>query len=428
MAATKTLLSDPVILEKEIADFKQAETAFIQAQSRLAYLLSSSPAVIYSFDAKGDHKPSFISVNFTEIFGYERHEYLENPKFWKKCVHPEDVDRVMKAIPRLWNEGRLTLEYRFLNKDGTYSWVNDDMKLVRDENGEAREVVGSWSDIEERKAAELALIRAQDRLEHIMSTSTSVVYSFTATEDRTPTYISRNVTNLLGYEPREYLENPNFWIEKVHPDDLDRITDYLPRLYKEGRLSFDYRLQKKDKSYCWINDDLVLKKDENGNPVEAVGSWSDITAKTQVGEALVSAQNRLSHLMSFTPAVIYSFDVTGNNNATFVSENIKDLLGYEPKEYLDDRNFWVERLHPEDKDRILSKFPNLWKTGAFEQEYRFRKKDGDYLWVNDQLRVVKDENDEPKEVVGAWTDIHRRKCAELELAIAKAEATNRAKT
>ncbi len=244
----KNKLSDPGILEKEIADFKQAETAFVQAQRRLAFLLSSSPAVIYSFDARGDHKPSFISNNFTEIFGYDRYEYLESPKFWGKCIHPEDIDRVMKAMPRLWEEGRLTQEYRFLKMDGTYNWVNDDMKLVRDENGETREVVGSWSDIAERKEAELALIHARERLDHIMSTSPSVVYSFKATEDRTPTYISRNVTNLLGYEPREYLENPNFWIEKVHPEDLDRITNYLPRLFKEGRLSLDYRLQKKDKS------------------------------------------------------------------------------------------------------------------------------------------------------------------------------------
>jgi PAS domain S-box-containing protein len=414
--ANETLFSDPVILEKEISAFRQAENNLVQAQVKLAHMLSSSPAVIYSFDAKGNHKPSFISDNFTAVLGYGRHEYMENPKFWEKCIHPEDIDRVMKALPRLWEEGRLTQEYRFCRKDGTYTWVNDDMKLVRDENGEPREVVGSWSDIEERKEAELSMIQARDRLDHIMSTSPSVVYSFKATEDRTPTYISRNVTNLLGYEPREYLENPNFWIERVHPDDLDRITNYLPRLFKEGRLALDYRLQKKDKSYCWINDVLVLRKDENDNPVEVIGSWSDITAKTQVGEALVSAQNRLSHLISFTPAVIYSFDVTGDNNATFVSENIKDLLGYEPKEYLDDREFWVDRLHPDDKDRILREFPNLWETGTFEQEYRFRKKDGDYLWVNDQLRVIKDENDEPKEVVGAWTDITELKQREQALA------------
>lgn len=432
----ETMFSDPLILEKEISNFKQAEQALVMAQGKLAHLLSSSPAVIYSFDAKGNNKASFISDNFTEILGYQRREYLEDPKFWGNCIHPEDIDRVMEMMPRLWEEGRLTQEYRFRHKDGTYSWVNDDMKMLRDEEGEPLEVVGSWSDIAERKEAESGLIHAQERLEHIMSSSPSVVYSFKATEgfkateDRTPTYISRNVKNLLGYEPREYMENPNFWIEKVHPDDLDRITKSLPRLFKEGRLTLDYRLKKKDKSYCWINDELVLINDENGDPLEAIGSWSDITAKTQVGEALVTAQNRLSHLISFTPAVIYSFDTTGDNNVTFVSENIKDLFGYEPSEYLDDRNFWTERLHPDDKDRVLKEFPNVWERGRFDQEYRFRKKNGEYIWVSDQLRVVKDEDDEIKEIVGAWTDIDRRKNAELELAIAKeqAESANRAKT
>ena len=386
---TEITYSDPLILEKEIANFKQAESALVKAQGKLAHLLSSSPAVIYSFDAKGDNNPTFISENFTEILGYSRTEYLENPKFWEACVHPDDSERVKKSIPRLWEEGRLTQEYRFRRKDGNYTWVNDDMKLVRDDNGKPREVVGSWSDISERKEAEIELIHAKDRLDHIMTTSPSVVYSFKATDDRTPTYISRNVTTLLGYEPREYLENPHFWVEKVHPDDLERITSYLHRLYKEGRLSFDYRLQKKDKSYCWINDELVLRRDENGEPLEVIGSWSDITAKTQVGEALVTAQNRLSHLISFTPAVIYSFNVKDDNSATFVSENIKDLLGYKPRDYLEDRNFWVERLHPDDKDRVLNEFPKLWKTGMFDQEYRFRKKDGDYIWVSDQLRIIR---------------------------------------
>ena len=130
---TDIMLSDPIILEKEIADFKQAETALVQAQSKLAQLLSSSPAVIYSYDAKGDHKPSFISKNIKELLGYDQNEYLEDPKFWEKCVHPEDVDHVMKAVPRLWEERRLTLEYRFRHKDGTYTWVNDDMQLLQDQ-------------------------------------------------------------------------------------------------------------------------------------------------------------------------------------------------------------------------------------------------------------------------------------------------------
>ncbi|MCI0399745.1 MAG: PAS domain-containing sensor histidine kinase [Gammaproteobacteria bacterium] len=425
------MATDPIILAKEIAEFKQAEEALVEAQGKLAHLLSSSPAVIFSFDAKGDHKPSFVSKNIKDLLGYEQHEYLEDTNFWKTRLYPEDADRVTEAMPRLWEEGRLTQEYRFLCKDGTYIWVNDDMRMIRDENGEPREVVGSWSNIEERKKAELALIHAQDRLDHLLSSSPSVIYSFAAKKgDFKCTYISRNVKDLLGYEPREYLEIPDFWKNNIHPDDVERVLNSFPRLWESNRLYLEYRFQKKDKKYCWISDDLILRRDENGNPLEVVGSWSNITAQTQVGEALVAAQDRLSRLISFAPAVIYSLEASGKFNATFVSENIKDLLGYEQSEYLDDRDFWANNLHPDDKRRALKEFHNVWKTGRFDSEYRFKKKDGHYTWVRDQLQLVKGDNGNPKEIVGAWSDIDQQKHAEEALKIAKeqAETANRTKT
>ena len=422
--------TDPIILAKEIAEFKQAEEALIEAQGKLAHLLSSSPAVIYSFDAKGEHKSSFVSNNIIDLLGYEQHEYLEDPNFWKNCVHPEDADRVSEAMPRLWEEGRLTQEYRFLRKDGTYAWVNDDMRMIRDENGEPREIVGSWSDIEERKKAELALIHAQDRLDHLLSSSPSVIYSFEAKGDFKCTYISRNVKDLLGYEPREYLEIPEFWKNNIHPDDVERVLNSFPRLRESGRLLLEYRFLRKDGTYTWVNDDMRMIRDENGEPREIVGSWSNITSQTHLGEVMVAAQDRLSRLISFAPAVIYSLEATGKFNATFVSENLKDLLGYEQSEYLDDRNFWANNLHPDDKRRALKEFHNVWKNGRFDSEYRFKKKDGHYIWVRDQLQLVKDDNGNPKEIVGAWSDIDQQKHAQEALKIAKerAESANRTKT
>jgi len=424
------MATDPIILAKEIAEFKQAEHALVEAQGKLAHLLSSSPAVIYSFDAKGEHKSSFISKNITDLLGYEQHEYLEDPNFWKNCVHPEDADRVIEAMPRLWEEGRLTQEYRFLRKDGTYAWVNDDMRMIRDENGEPREIVGSWSDIEERKKAELGLIHAQDRLDHLLSSSPSVIYSFEAKGDFKCTYISRNVKDLLGYEPREYLEIPEFWKNNIHPDDVERVLNSFPRLRESGRLLLEYRFLRKDGTYTWVNDDMRMIRDENGEPREIVGSWSNITSQTQLGEAMVAAQDRLSRLISFAPAVIYSLEATDKFTATFVSENLKDLLGYEPSEYLDNRNFWANNLHPDDKRRAIKEFHNVWKTGRFDQEYRFKKKDGHYIWVRDQLHVVQGDNGTPREIVGAWSDIDQQKHAQEALRIAKeqAESANRAKT
>ena len=134
------------------------------AAIRLSRLLDASPAVIYSFEAKGDFAPTFVSDNILRLFGYAASEYLQNPNFWRERVHPDDLPRIESEMDVLFEQGHHAIEYRFRKKDGTYCWVNDDQHLVRDEQGAPSEVVGAWSDIDARKAAEAAEDRARERL------------------------------------------------------------------------------------------------------------------------------------------------------------------------------------------------------------------------------------------------------------------------
>ena len=91
------------------------------------------------------------------LLGYEPREYLQGrTSGWSGSIPrtfaagPGRVPAPVRARPPL-------CEYRFRHKDGAYRWVSDEQRLVRDEAGEPLEVVGSWSDITERKRAEAAL-------------------------------------------------------------------------------------------------------------------------------------------------------------------------------------------------------------------------------------------------------------------------------
>ncbi len=394
----------------DITARKSAEAEKAAAHARLSQLLTSSPAVIYSYRATGDFAPTFVSQNIRDWLGYEPDEYLENADFWRRCVHPDDFAAVEAESVQLFKKGRHTAEYRFLKKDG---------QLIRDEKGQPAEVVGSWSDISERKRAEEAVAASRDRVEHLLARSPAVIYSFMATGDYAPTFISRNVKDLLGYECEEYLESPDFWQSRLHPADSQRILNDYPRLLEEGRLSYEYRFRKKDGSYCWISDELQLLRDAAGDPTEVVGSWNDITARKQIGEALVAAQDRIGHLLSSAPAVIYSYKATGDFAPTFVSQNIRDRLGYEPQEYLENADFWRSRVHPDDLAAVEAEAAHLYKKGSHTVEYRFLKKDGSYYWVNDEQRLVRDGEGQPVEVVGSWSDITERKRAEEAVAAAR---------
>src|SRR5262245_25006660 len=397
----------------DITARKQIGEALVAAQDRIGRLLLSAPAVIYSYKATGDFAPTFVSQNIRDWLGYEPREYLESADFWRRCVHPDDLTAVEAEAVQLFKKGRRTVEYRFLRQDGIYCWVVDEQRLIRNEDGQPVEVIGSWSDITERKRAEEAAAAARDRIEHLLASSPAVIYSFKASGDHAPTFISQNVKDLLGYEREEYLNSADFWWSRVHPQDSPRILRAYSRLFDEQRLSSEYRFRKKDGSYCWISDDLQVLRNAAGNAIEVVGAWSDTTIRKQLGEALVAAQDRLVHLLSCAPAVIYSYKATGDFAPTFVSQNIGDWLGYEPREYLESADFWRRCVHPDDLAAVESKAVQLFKEGRLTAEYRFRRKDGTYLWVIDEQRLIRDKDGQPTEVVGSWSDVTAPREAEI---------------
>ncbi|NIP48741.1 MAG: PAS domain-containing protein, partial [Gammaproteobacteria bacterium] len=81
----------------------------------------------------------------------------------------------------------------FRCKDGSYRWVSDELRVIYDNAGKPLEVVGSWSDISERKAAEAAAAAAQARINHVLASSPAVLYSFEAIGSNNPIFVSENL-------------------------------------------------------------------------------------------------------------------------------------------------------------------------------------------------------------------------------------------
>jgi PAS domain S-box-containing protein len=118
---------------------------------------------------------------------------------------------------------------------------------------------------------------------------------------------------------------------------------------------------------------------------------------------------RLKYLISNTPAIIYSSVPTGDGTMTFVSDNALRVLGYQPTEMVADPSFWFDHIHPDDIPQIFSSFAQIFSTGQQTYEYRFRCRDGHYLWMHDSLRLIRSASGQPLEVVGSLTDITERK-------------------
>jgi PAS domain S-box-containing protein len=141
----------------------------------------------------------------------------------------------------------------------------------------------------------------------------------------------------------------------------------------------------------------------------------DVTEKKKAEEALQASQQRLQFLLTSTPAVIYTCRASGDFGATFISDNVRILMGYEPRDFLQDSGFWLEHIHPEDRPRVLEDIATLATHGHHIHEYRFRAKDGSYRWMHDELILVRGTDGIPLECVGCWMDVTQRREAEDEV-------------
>ena len=99
------------------------------------------------------------------------------------------------------------------------------------------------------------------------------------------------------------------------------------------------------------------------------------------------------------------------------SEGMRTLGGYDPKEIDSDSTWWMDRIHPDDRDTVVSKFDAHVAGGGhlWSAEYRFARADGSYAYVSDSGYVVRDDHGKPVRMIGVNTDITKRKRAEAEL-------------
>jgi PAS domain S-box-containing protein len=122
--------------------------------ARLEYLLDNTPAIIYSSVPTGDFKMTYVSANASRVLGYDPAEMVADPNFWFNHLHPDDIQSIFSSLALLFVEGQRTYEYRFRASDGRYLWMHDSLRLIRDADGNPLEVIGSLTDITDRKLME----------------------------------------------------------------------------------------------------------------------------------------------------------------------------------------------------------------------------------------------------------------------------------
>ncbi|HBW57349.1 MAG TPA: hypothetical protein DEF27_05910, partial [Oscillatoriales bacterium UBA8482] len=152
------------------------------------------------------------------------------------------------------------------------------------------------TELKERSLAQQSLLVSQERLKYLLFSSPGIIYSSKPGEDYQTTFISDNIKTILGYDVSDFTQ-PGFWLSHIHPEDIGRITNQLSPLFEQGYCSYEYRFQHRDGTYRWMYDQAKLIPDAQGNPLEIVGYWIDISDRKRIEEQLWATTSRLSTLI-----------------------------------------------------------------------------------------------------------------------------------
>jgi diguanylate cyclase (GGDEF)-like protein/PAS domain S-box-containing protein len=125
-------------------------------------------------------------------------------------------------------------------------------------------------------------------------------------------------------------------------------------------------------------------------------------------------EQRFRALLEGVPVAAYRWEAGTAGRCLYVSPQIEAMLGFRPEQWMADPELWLQRIHPDDRERVMSEEGDAKTTGILDNEYRFLHADGRIVWVRDQARWVVGETGRPC-FEGVFADVTERKLAEAEL-------------
>ena len=311
-----------VLVGRERGRRRHAEAALRPTQARLEHVVASSTVVIYGNEVTGSSfSPNWVSENVTRLTGYDVAAALD-PAWWLEHLHPDDRTRVLAEVPALFSHDRLTTEYRFRHADGSYRWVRDECRLLRDASGTPREVVGAWMDITEHQRAQQALRESEERHRLLFERNPLPAWVF---DVETLKFLAVNeaAVSSYGYSREEFLA---ITIDDIRPpEDVAALRAAVARTVAGGGAAGGtWRHRKKDGT--------VIEVEITAHPLMYGGRRAelvlaqDITERQRAEQALRASEERFRALAVSANDAIVSADSHGR--ITYFNPGAERLFGY----------------------------------------------------------------------------------------------------
>jgi len=386
-----------VELEKQNEALRRAQTSLEAASNKYREFYDLAPVGFVTLNESGIIRE--VNLTAASQLGVARRSLINKP--FPSFIEAEDRDRFRRCLNRVFQEpGPHHCEIKLQRPDGGNCCARLDSAAGHDTGG-TPVCRTSISDISDLKQAEQ---KAHDS-ERLFASFMGHLPGVAAIRDLEGRYLFAN----SGWE-QTFHRTRDEWRSKTSdelwpPEVAAKFTEQDRLVIETGKpLQSLVTLRQADGLHHWIYYRFPIV-DQDRQPVMIGLNAIDVTEAMEI-------KARLEQVLASAPAAIYTCGAKGDFAPTYISDNVKGLVGWDARDFLADSRFWINHVHPEDLPRILEQFELTRPEDHQRLEYRFLAQDGAYRWMHDEFKLIWGEDGKPEEIAGVWMDVTARRWTE----------------
>lgn len=371
LSATATYDADGRFVESrgsifDVSQRKRAQQAQLASEARLNFLLTHTPAIIYTAAITPEGiRTTFLSESISNMLGYSRRHYEGDPDFWNSLVHPDDRASGLSAVQTLATTGTTIWEHRVRHADGSYRWHATGMNLLHGAADGPPEIIGYSVDIHEHKLAREALRISEARYRSVLENAPATISEI----DRDGIILSQN-RSLLG-RPLDTIVGHSI-LDVAPPGAESDVDAALHAVFTAGQnVHFESTLE--------IAPGDVHHFVSFAGPISIDGAVASAVVVTMEITELKRVQTELQRQRDFAQQVMDAMGeglVVGDRtqHAEYVNPFMARLLDSTPAELLG--GAMTDYIHPEDLPDLFKRLAEHPPEASHRYELRVRSASG----------------------------------------------------
>jgi diguanylate cyclase (GGDEF)-like protein/PAS domain S-box-containing protein len=385
----------------------QVGQALRESEERYRTIIENIEDGYYEVDLAGDF--TFFNDSMCRIYGYPREELMgmNNRQYTDKG----NAKKVFEAYNQVYRTGRpgRGFDFEIIRKDGTKRYIEVSISLQRDPSGKAIGFRGIVRDVTERKKAEEALQKSEEKYRTILENIEDGYYEVDLAGNFT--FFNDSMCRILGY-PREELIGMNNR-EYTDPENAKRLFQAFNKVYRTGEpgRGFDNELVRKDGTQRYVEASISLKKDSSGCPIGFRGIVRDITERKRFERVLHQERETFYSILQKEPygALLINTDET----FLYVNPEFTAITGYTIEDVPNGRE-WFRKAYPDPEYR--HKAIATWKADitlrkGVDRVWSVVCRDGEVKEIEFRLTFLDDGR-----IIAMLSDVTERRRTEEELA------------